>query len=110
MLDDVVVERENRLTLFAGWIRQGPQAPLASIQPFQHISSALRTIPPPRALGEPAEHLAERTRNPDDMSAMKLHDRLVAALVCIVDDPDALRPYRIPDAIELVVTLSSASG
>jgi hypothetical protein len=44
------------------------------------------------------------------MSAMKLHDRLVAALVCIVDDPDALRPYRIPDAIELVVTLSSASG
>ena len=36
---------------------------------------------PTRSSGEPAEHLVYRTRDPDDMPAVKLHQGLVAAFI-----------------------------
>jgi hypothetical protein len=48
---------------------------------------------------EPAEHLVERTRDPDDVTTMRLDHRLIAAFVSIVDDANRLS-HRVTDTIK----------
>jgi hypothetical protein len=45
-------------------------------------------------------HFIERSRHPDDMPAVKLHDRLVVAFVGIMDHCDRMVPDRVADAID----------
>jgi len=57
-------------------------------------------------LYEPAKHLIERARHPDDVTAVQLDHRLVAALVGVMDDPHGLRSHRVADASSDVIRMN----
>ena len=51
-------------------------------------------------LSEPAEHFVERARHADDMPAMKLDQRLVAAFISIMNDRYGMLPNGPSSAVD----------
>jgi len=59
-------------------------------------------------LGEPGEDFVEGGTDTHDVAAMELQDRLVAALIGVVNDPDRVRAHRVADAVLSVIKMEAA--